>query len=150
MPLDKTYKEAEHKLEMYIGKHGMRHTVERYEVLRIACTLGNMFTAGQLIDEAQKVFISRATVYNVLRVLVSAQILWCLGQKGRKAEYQLILSGKVTMQIECRNCGRKSYFRDAAIEDALMGRKYNNFVPEHFTIHLYGQCKKCRKLLQTK
>lgn len=143
---DKYYKEAEAKLEQYIGKHGLRNTMERYAILRFACELGNPFTAEQVVTLAAEQNISKATVYNTLSLLVSAQILWSLGKRGLNAEYEVVTSGKIRMQMRCSNCGRVANLRDAVISDMIIGRKFNNFNPTHFSLYVYGTCKVCKKL----
>ncbi len=139
------YKEAERKLEQYIAEHRLRHTPERYTILRHACELGNPFTVEQLTQLAEQSHISRATIYNTLSLLVSAQILWCIGRKGAQAEYELVTGGKVRMRLKCSNCGRIADFKDIAIENLVAARKYSNFNLTHFSLYVYGTCKTCRK-----
>lgn len=142
----KQYREAERKLEMYIARHSLRHTMERYTLLRHACNLTSPFTAGQLMELAAKDNISVPTVYNTLRLLVSAQILWSLGKRGLNAEYEVVTGGKVRMQLRCSNCGRIANLSDAVISDMILGRKFNNFNPSHFSLYVYGTCKVCKRL----
>lgn len=142
----KQYREAERKLEIFIAKNGLRHTMERYTILRHACNLGNPFTAGQLVDLAAKDNISRPTVYNTLRLLVTAQILFSLGNRGLNAQYEVVTGGKIRMQLRCGTCGRTTSLRDAVLSDVIMGRKFNNFNSSHFSLYIYGTCKVCKRL----
>lgn len=142
----KQYKEAERKLEIFIAKNGLRHTLERYTILRHACNLGNPFTAGQLIERAAADNISKPTVYNTLRLLQTAQIIFNLGNRGLNAQYEVVTGGKIRMQLRCGTCGRTAALRDAVISDVVMGRKFNNFNISHFSLYVYGTCKVCKRL----
>lgn len=139
------YREAERKLDKFIARNQLRRTPERFIILRHACDLGNPFTAGQLMQLAQQDHISQGTVYNTLSLLVSAQILWCLGKRGTKAEYEVVTGGKIRMQLRCSECGRVADFKDVAIENLVNARKYSNFNISHFSLYVYGSCKTCRR-----
>ena len=144
----KAYEEAERRLERYIGSHNLRHTMERYTILRFACELNSPFTAEQIINLATEKNISKGTVYNTLALLVSARILWCLGRKGLKTEYEMATNGeKIRMQIQCIRCGRVSTVKDTAIEDIVRSKRFNNFNYSHYSMYIYGTCKVCKSLL---
>ena len=135
------------RLETYMDEHHMRHTMERETVLMRACELGNAFTADELIEAVQTDFISRPTVYNTLQLLLKAGIVHCMGkEQGRSnTKYELTKAHLNHMQLTCTRCGRVSDFQDAAITNILKSRKYNNFNMKHFVLHVYGECKLCRR-----
>lgn len=145
--VEQIYKEAERKLERYIGTNGLRHTQERYTILRYTCELGNPFTAGDVVKRAKADYISKATVYNTLQLLVSAQILWFMGKKGTQATYEFVNSGKVHIQLKCTRCGKVTKVRkNTAIDNVIHMYKPTNFNISHYSLYIYGACKVCRKL----
>ena len=154
MKQDDTYKAALNKLETYIKDNGLRHTPERYTLLRHICALEQPFgidtLAGSLSEEDR---ISPATIYNTINLLVSAQILHCVSRRdGRKyAQYQLTAQPAVRFELVCTRCGRISSFKDKAIENLIRTRKYSNFNLQGYSLYIYGECKTCkRKLLKDK
>lgn len=144
---EKYYEELERKLERYIGEHKLRHTPERYTILRYACEEGK-FKASAIVERAKTDFISRPTVYNTLRLLVSAQILWCQSGRGPSAEYEVISKAKVRMRLMCYKCGRTMNFRDMHIEEVIEAHHFRNFALSHFTLDVWGTCKECDNTAQ--
>lgn len=142
------YETALERLNAYIAEHNMRHTPEREMVLTEICDMPQPFKADKLTERCQKLRLSQGTVYNTLSLFVSARILHAfIRENGRAAtEYELTVGEKSRIQMICTNCGRMVDLHDKAIEHIVNARKYNNFVPEHYTMRIYGQCKVCRSL----
>lgn len=147
MKPEEKYRIAMGKLNEYLYKHKMRHTIEREMVLGRVCELRSPFDAEQLIAACQNDRISRTTVKNTLSLLTSARILHCLFKQyeSKKAEYELVLNDNIHMQMRCMECGRVVDFKDLPIENLVRARKYSNFKIEHFSLYVYGRCKTCRK-----
>ncbi len=141
------YPEAKTKLEAYIAAQGLRNTQERFVLLEHICSLPQPFGADRVVSFAKEKYISPATVYNTLSLLVSAQILHCLSkQYGRsKSMYELMLAGKSEFEFVCTRCGRVSKFKDRAIENIIRMRRYSNFIPKGFSVYIYGECKTCKR-----
>ncbi len=138
---------AKSKLDAYIAANGLRNTQERFVLLEHICALPQPFGADKLVVFAKERHISPATVYNTLTLLVSAQILHCLSQQyGRsKSMYELSLTGKIRFEFVCTRCGRVSRFKDRAIENIIRMRRFPNFVPNGFSMYVYGECKTCKR-----
>lgn len=141
------YKAALSKLNQYIWENGYRHTPEREIVLQIMCRLPQPFTPAQVVEEVKEEHISQATVYNCIRLFDQIGIIRLQQQKitQSKSEWEVVAGKRNRLQLVCQRCGRVSEFKDIAITNAVKLRKYSNFVPEHFTIFVYGECKHCRK-----
>lgn len=139
------------KLETYLKDNGLRHTPERYTLLRHVCALEQPFRTETLVESVQNEHISLATVYNTLGLFISAQILHCLNRRyGRKqAEYELLTQKLVRMEMVCTRCGRVSHIRDVAIQNLVCTRKYSNFNMQGFSLYVYGECKTCKRKPQT-
>ena len=148
-----TYEKAVAALKQYLQEHNMRHTPERYHVLQYCCDVPAPFSMEQIIACAQKDFISRNTVYNTVNMLLKAKILHTLNKQfdsARKPLFEFTQSDHIHTEFICTRCGRMSEFKPQAIESVIMNRRYTNFVPEHFTLYVYGQCKACRRLINKK
>ncbi len=142
------YKAALQVLNQYIWEHHLRHTMERETVLRVMCSLHQPFTPAQVIEQTKEDNISQATVYNCMNLFEQIGIINLLQKKATKskAEWEVVSGKHNRLQLICKKCGRVADFKDIAITNAVKLRKYSNFVPEHFTIFVYGECKHCRKL----
>lgn len=147
----KTYDTALERLQAYIKANKMRRSVVREMILEQVCQLPQPFTADQLSKACAAERISVGSVYNVLDVFVSAQILHAISrQRGRTAmEYELTMVTRNRIQVICGRCQRVTNFHDKAIEHLIETRKYSNFNPDHYTLFVYGVCKHCRNLLLT-
>lgn len=140
------YKNALYGLNEYIWKHGLRHTPEREIVLSILCSLHQPFTPAQAVKQAEKENISQATVYNSMRLFEQAGIICMLQKRSKsKSEWEVVSEQRNRACLICKECGRVSEFKDIAISNAVKLRKYSNFIPKHFTIFVYGECKHCRR-----
>ncbi|MCQ2312443.1 MAG: transcriptional repressor [Paludibacteraceae bacterium] len=142
------YKAALDTLNQYIWEHKLRHTAEREIILSVICGLEQPFTPAQVVEKANAENISQATVYNCINLFDKIGIISLLQKRATKSKAQWeVVSGKHNrLQLICKKCGRVADFKDIAITNAVKLRKYSNFVPEHFTIFVYGECKHCRKI----
>lgn len=143
----KTYEQLQEQLDEYILSHNMRPSKVRDMVLRAACQLPQPFTADDLAKKCTEERISVGTVYNVLNLLILAQILHAIQrQRGKAAtEYELVRESSAHMQVVCPKCGRISEFTEPSIIRLVHERRYSNFIAKYFTLVVYGECRVCRK-----
>ncbi len=146
------YKQASRRLGQYIAAHGMRVSMERQILLRMFCTGRRKWTVAELVSQAEKEHICRATVYNALRVLTEAEIIRVCSPAGasRKTEYELNETGQNRIRMICTKCGRQTELKDTGIARLVGEKKYSNFVMSRFELTVYGECKVCRKMKATK
>ncbi|MCQ2311470.1 MAG: transcriptional repressor [Paludibacteraceae bacterium] len=142
------YQKAEQMLLEYEGLHKMRNTPERLLILKKITKKCGRFTPADVVSWVKEDFISPATVYNTLNLLESARILHCLRKQhsSRLMEYELALGEQSSMQIICTKCGRVSVVKDKSTETALLIKKYPNFIMQHYSVYVFGECKHCKKL----
>lgn len=147
MKQEDSYKVAQSKLETYIQANNLRHTPERYSLLRYVCALEQPFSVDSLVKVAEEEHISLGTIYNSVNLFVSAQILHCINRRdGRKwAQYELMTQRTMRMEMICTRCGRVSRIKDAAIEKLVRTRKYSNFNMQGYSLYIYGECKTCKR-----
>jgi len=148
MPKRNLYAKAEMMLREYMGLHKMRNSQERWIILRYIVDNPGRFTANDLLAWIKPHFISRATVYNTLDVLEKAHIVKCLHvqHSGRLMEYELALGEQSSMQIICTKCGRVQNVMDKATQTAVTIKNYPNFIMQHYSVYVFGECKTCKKL----
>jgi Fe2+ or Zn2+ uptake regulation protein len=106
------------------------------------------FTAEHLEKACQSDGISSGTIYNCLQLFLDAQIIHATKrQKGHQAtEYELITGNSIRMQRICQKCGRTTNFRSPAIDYIIREQKTQSFFMQHYTLLLYGECRKCKML----
>lgn len=145
---EEQYRLALDKLNEFIDAKGLVHTPERESILEIVCTLKQPFEVHQVVEEAQKRHISRATVYNTMSLLRDSLVVHCLKRQygQQRDQYELTLAGNNHMVVVCTRCGRVSEFRDAIISNTAIQRQYSNFRMQHFSMYVYGLCKLCRSI----
>lgn len=148
MTAEEIYEQSLDKLNTWLAEHHKYNSPERTTILEIICHLKNPFTMVEVIEEAKSRNISRATVYNSMPIFEKAEILHCLKQQygQRRNQYEILLRGSNIMQLICLRCGRVAEFKEVAITNIAMQRKYNNFRPQHMSMYVYGTCKFCRRI----
>ncbi|MCR4663940.1 MAG: transcriptional repressor [Paludibacteraceae bacterium] len=144
---ENTYIQASRQLNRYLAEKGMRTSMERMAVLQLFCSDKKYWTSRELIDEAEKKHICRATVYNALNLLIEAQLIRTRQSAGinQTPIYELTENQHNHIQIICNKCHRQMVLKDTGIARMISDKKYNNFLPKHFELTIYGECKVCRR-----
>ena len=137
---------ATEQLRSYLTEHGLKHTPERYTIMTAACRLQH-FTIDELRNALTELSISRATIYNTLSLLENARLVQKLDKEFgvRTAQYEWVHNSDSSVQMICTKCGRVSPVKDSTISRMLADKRWSNFVPHHFSLYVFGQCKVCRK-----
>ena len=144
---DAAYRNASRRLGQYLDEKGMRVSVERQTVLQFFCSDKRRWTTAELVEEAGKKHICRATVYNALRVLTESETIRITKPAGihRHLVYELNEAGQNRIQMVCTRCNRQVDLKDTGITRLVSEKKYNNFVMRRFELVVYGECKVCRR-----
>lgn len=142
----KIFGNALERMNAYLQEHGGRYSSVREAVLERACMLPQPFTAEQLEAACQAEKISSGTIYNSLQLFLKANIIHATKrQKGHQAtEYEVITGNSIRMQRICQKCGRVTNFRAPAVDRIIREQKTQSFFMQHYTLFLYGECRKCR------
>ena len=138
--------QGEQQLRSYLTEHGMKHTPERYSIMATACRLQH-FTIDELRASLTELSISRATIYNTLSLLEDARLVQKLDKEFgvRTAQYEWVQNSDSSVQMICTKCGRVSPVKDSTISRMLADKRWSNFVPQRFSLYMFGQCKVCRR-----
>lgn len=143
---EEIYRKAYDQLCSYLDEHNLRHTPERLCILSSACSL-QRFTVDDLRYSLTGILISRATVYNTLELFEKAGVIRHIEKEYgvRAGQYELSCLKTSSVQIICQQCGRISEVKDSTISRMLEDKRFTNFIPERFSLYIYGKCKVCRK-----
>ena len=144
----KIFGAALERMNTYLQEHGGRYSAVRERVLEQACLLPQPFTAEKLEEACQSESISSGTIYNCLKLFLDANIIHATKrQKGHQAtEYELITGNPIRMQRICQKCGRNTNFRSPAIDYMIREQKTQGFFMQHYTLLIYGECRRCKVL----
>lgn len=145
------YRKAYNQLCAYMDDHRMRYTAERFTILSSICSL-QRFTVDDLRYALTGITISRATVYNTLELLENAGVIRRIEKEYgvRAGQYELAYLQSSSVKIICQKCGRISEIKDSTISRMLADKRFTNFVPEYYSLYIYGHCKVCRRKLLNK
>lgn len=138
-------------LRAYLDEHQLRHTPERFAILAAVCKL-QRFTIDELRASLEDLTVSRATIYNTLSLFEDAKLVYRLSKEFgvRTAQYELVKSSDSSVRIICQRCGRVGIVKDPTINRMLADKRWSNFVPDHFSLYVFGNCKVCRRSAKNK
>lgn len=138
-------------LRAYLDEHQLRHTPERFAILAAVCKL-QRFTIDELRASLENLTVSRATIYNTLSLFEDAKLVYRLSKEFgvRTAQYELVKSSESSVRIICQRCGRVGIVKDPTINRMLADKRWSNFVPDHFSLYVFGNCKVCRRNAKNK
>lgn len=138
-------------LRAYLDEHQLRHTPERFAILAAVCKL-QRFTIDELRASLEDLTVSRATIYNTLSLFEDAKLVYRLSKEFgvRTAQYELVKSSESSVRIICQRCGRVGIVKDPTINRMLADKRWSNFVPDHFSLYVFGNCKVCRRSAKNK
>lgn len=143
---DQTLRE---QLDNYLAVHHKRRTVERYAILdKVAGTRGR-FRAEDIATAMSEgpLTVSVPTVYSALDLMVDCGILRRFNLGHQVSYYELTTStgGVHHIHLVCRSCGRIKQVRDADLNESISARHYSAFVPDDYSLNIYGYCTRCAR-----
>lgn len=128
----------------YLKVNKMRCTPERYAILKAIYSINGSFnieTLLQIMEEQKKFRVSRATIYNTISLLISANLVMH-HQFGTESKYEKCFnSGKSHMV--CTSCGKVTEIANLDLTDKIANIK--KFHSTHYSLYVYGLCNKCHQ-----
>lgn len=128
----------------YLKVNKMRCTPERYAILRAIYSINGSFdieTLLHIMEEKEKFRVSRATIYNTISLLISANLV-THHQFGAESKYERCFkSGKAHMV--CTNCKKVVEINNIDLTEKLANIK--KFHSTHYSLYIYGLCSKCHR-----
>lgn len=137
----------------YITERGMRVTPERMAILDKVMDCQRHFTVDDIWSRmsASSFSVSRATVYNNIRLLVDAGIIRRQSSTGNTSSYERITSGAPShIHLVCLKCGKVKESREPELMKSLTSRRYSAFHPEYAVVNVYGECSSCARKRKSK
>jgi Fur family ferric uptake transcriptional regulator len=148
------FEEAKALLGLKIEELGLRRTQERYKVLEEIYLREDHFEIEELFDAIieKKFNISKATVYNVIELLVEIDLV-IKHQFGLKhaARYEKAFGRKQHSHLICINCNKVFEFCDPRIQNIQNTlEEFTGLEIKEHSLILYGQCYKneCAKNIE--
>lgn len=134
------------RFEMHLKRQGLRVTQQRREILLLAWSTHEHFTAEELYTwaVAKDASISRATVYRTLSLLVDGGFLAPLDGGRGQMLYEHIMGHHHHDHMICLECNRIIEFRCDEIEE-LQEREAlkRNFRIVSHSLTMEGYCSNC-------
>lgn len=143
---DKDFLKAKEILDKKLGESGLRRTVERYRILEEIYARNDHFQAEEFYDYLQEINfpVSRATVYNVLDLLVDLKLV----TKHQFSEthafrYEKSFGRKQHSHLICVDCHKVLEFCDPRLQviQDTVSQFYQHAITDHSLV-LYGQCER--------
>lgn len=140
--------------DKFLSARGLRHTPERYVILRKVLTMNKHFIVERLHEaiESDGYPLSRATVYNTIQLLTEAGIVRRHQFGNAPAQYEKTLGASMSSHhhLICNRCGKVKEVKDPAMMKAIGETRYRSFTPDYFTLYVYGICSACQRQLRRK
>jgi Fur family ferric uptake transcriptional regulator len=146
--LEQTMKDREKILRARLREKGLKFTPERRTILAEAFRMKKHFEVAQLIERLRTKgkFISRATIYRTVALLVSCGLLKETIAGERHAHYEADWGYGHHDHLICIACGKITEFENARIE-ALQNEvcRASGFQPVTHQLEIRGYCKECAR-----
>lgn len=131
----------------YLMEHKHRKTPERFAILEQIYTYEGHFNAEDLYQKMQEDYrVSLATVYNTLELLLKCRLIVKHQFGSQLAQYEKGFgTASIHHHLICTHCGTVKEFSDKKIRTAIQNKKFAQFDITHYSLYLYGCCKKCKQ-----
>lgn len=140
--------EVANVLTHYLDEQGMRHTSERYEILRTIYNRDGLFTVEQLHQTICEHFhVTKATIY------ASLELFELLGLVVRHNFTKDAISWERTYGVRnhihqiCVRCGRIQEVKSPTLEHSLDSVHWKRFRVSTVAVSAYGICATCQSQL---
>lgn len=145
MKEESTFDGIKEILDNYLIEKKHRKTPERYAILKEIYEHEGHFNAEMLYNRMQNKYrVSLATIYNTLELLLECNLIIKHQFGEQVAEYEKTFGAGIHHHIVCTNCGKVKEFSDKGIRTAIQSKRFANFELTHYSLYLYGICKKCK------
>ncbi len=137
---------ARERFADFLTKRKLKKTPERYAILDKISSSRRPFDIETLLTDmtGEKHNISRATVYNTIKILLDCGLL-LRHQFGEVIKYERTFGTTHSHYLICTDCGKVSTFFDEGMDKFVGRRNIPQFNVLHYTISVYGKCAKCNR-----
>ena len=134
-------------LDRYLERGGHRKTAERYTILEAIYGMEGHFTLeelGEKLERERRFIVSRATLYNTLRLFTELRIVTRHSIGGATSFEAGLIHGDHS-HLVCTRCGRVSEVESPQVNGVLYQLPMQGFRPDGYTLYIYGVCRECQE-----
>ena len=134
------------RFNSYLDEQHMRHTPERDAIVRRVLNITGHFTIEQLkqmLDD-DGFYVSKATIYNTVDLLMTLGILRRHCFEGLQAQYEKS-NVPIHSHLVCTKCGKVKEVRDNNFIAFMNTRKFTAFTQDYYSLCVYGVCNSCAR-----
>lgn len=135
----------------YLQQKKHRKTPERFAILKQIFDNEGHFNAESLYNHMQNDYrVSLATVYNTMELLLDCGLIVKHPFAGQTSQFEKTFGNSIHHHLVCTKCGAVKEFSDKKIRTVIQSKIFSSFESSHYSLYLYGLCKKCQVLLKQK
>lgn len=147
--------QAEHpmykRMEKYMQSHALRLTRERAAVIEKILEFDAPFDAAAVcraMESHGELRVSRATVYNTLKICVDAGVVRPSLPLGSPPLWEVEKPEGVSSQLLCNRCGSLRRVSLPELTGRVLSGHYGKFKPTGCDIIIRGICPRCQRELK--
>ncbi|MDR0834276.1 MAG: transcriptional repressor [Candidatus Symbiothrix sp.] len=151
MDKDRDIKQAaKQKFTDYLTANKCRKTPERFAILELIYSDMRHFDIDTLSVALQKsgLPVSRATLYNTMRLLVDCKLIVKHRLDKNRAFYERASTNDFHLHLVCTNCLSITDYKDTELQRAILNKKIKKFKPVHYALNVSGLCSECARQLK--
>ncbi|MDO5446988.1 MAG: transcriptional repressor [Prevotellaceae bacterium] len=139
-----SFKKAREILDSYLSTGNHRKTAERYYLLELIYSFSAMCSIYDIQQalERDRFIVSRATLYNTLRLFINLHLIIRHQMEG-EVKYEAAIGRKNHCCQVCTSCGKITELHIRSIPALLNNIPTKRFRNETFSITVYGICSSC-------
>jgi Fur family ferric uptake transcriptional regulator len=130
----------------FLTEKSLRKSTVRYMILEHICQIRGHFDVEMLLQrlEGNNFHVSRASVYNMIEVLMEADLVVRHQFSSTLVNYELKAVATTHHHAVCSNCRKIKEFKNDKISKEIANHKMVKFTPEYYSLYIYGLCSKCK------
>lgn len=139
-------------LSNYLELNKFRKTPERFAILDAVYSISGHFTLEELgdkLNEEQNFPVSRATLYNTLKLFMELRLVIRHRFQGT-TKYEACYDNNSHSHQICTMCGKVTEIKSPQISEAIGGMHLKRFRKDGYTLYIYGICSTCQAKLTRK
>lgn len=133
-------------LTNYLEMNNHRKTPERYAILDAVYDYSGHFTLEELGDklaEENKFPVSRATLYNTLKLFMELRLVIRHRFQGQ-TKYEACYDNNSHSHQICTMCGKVTEIKSPQITETISSMHLKRFRKDGFSLYIYGICSSCQ------
>ncbi len=150
MKQDLSLDEVKAVFTKFLVERKHRKTPERFAILEQVYAYDGHFNADILHQAMSREYrVSLATIYNTLELLLECRLIVKHQFGDQIAQYEKTFGASADHHhMVCTRCGKIREFTDKKIKQAVQNKKFVYFENSHYSLYLYGLCRKCKTQIE--